>query len=198
VAADRDAGDGVPDRPRPAMRRVSVTGVMGSGKTTFGRRLARVLHVPFLELDSIFHQPGWTELPRDEFRAQVSEVVSGDGWVVDGNYGAVRDLVWAAADTVVFLDPSRAAAMRRVVARTLRRGLTRTELWNGNRESLRNVLRVDPGENIILDTWRVHPEMRRRFASARVDPTWAHLRFVRAARDDEVRALLGGAERERS
>jgi adenylate kinase family enzyme len=108
VDADPDPVEGAPDESRPGMRRVSVTGAMGSGKTTFGRRLARVLGVPFLDLDSIFHQPGGTELPQDEFQARVSKVISGDGWVVDGNYGAVRDLVSAAADTVVFLDPSRA------------------------------------------------------------------------------------------
>jgi hypothetical protein len=33
--------------------------------------LAARLAVPFVELDSIFHQPGWAELPRDEFRSRV-------------------------------------------------------------------------------------------------------------------------------
>jgi adenylate kinase family enzyme len=74
------------------MRRVSVVGAPGSGKTTIGRRLAARLDVPFIELDAIYHQPGWTELPRDEFRARVSELAAVDGWVVDGNYSVVQDL----------------------------------------------------------------------------------------------------------
>ncbi len=37
--------------------------------------------------------------------------------------------------------------MRRALARTLRPGVTRAELWNGNHESLRNVLRADPDSN---------------------------------------------------
>ncbi len=44
--------------------RVSVVGCSGSGKTTFGRALAETLGVAFVELDAVFHQPGWTELPR--------------------------------------------------------------------------------------------------------------------------------------
>ena len=40
-------------------------GNSGSGKTTLGRALAELLGVPFVELDGIFHQPGWTELPTE-------------------------------------------------------------------------------------------------------------------------------------
>ena len=67
------------------------------------RGLAGALDVRHVELDSIFHQPGWTELPDGEFRRRVGVELAADGWVVDGNYAAVRDVVWAAADTVVWM-----------------------------------------------------------------------------------------------
>jgi hypothetical protein len=134
------------DPPSPEMRRVSMVGISGSGKTTLGRRLAESLGVPFIELDSIFHLPEWRDLPRDEFRSQVAELVAAEGWVVDGNYSAVRDLVWERADTVVWINLSRAVVMRRVLARTLRRVVTREELWNGNREPLSNLYKWDPME----------------------------------------------------
>ena len=72
------------------MQRISVVGNSGSGKTTVARRLAAVLDVPHIELDAIFHQPGWRELPTTDFREQVTRAVQGAGWVVDGNYSAVR------------------------------------------------------------------------------------------------------------
>ena len=50
------------------VRRVSVVGNSGSGKSTVARELAASLAVPHLELDSAFHQPGWEPLPREEFR----------------------------------------------------------------------------------------------------------------------------------
>ncbi|HEX2361691.1 MAG TPA: hypothetical protein VHI11_06435, partial [Jiangellaceae bacterium] len=90
------------------MRRVSVVGNAGSGKTKLARELAARLRVPHVELDAIFHQPNWTRLPTDEFRQRVADAVAGDGWVVDGNYSSVRDLVWQRADAVVWLDFSRA------------------------------------------------------------------------------------------
>ena len=56
--------------------------------------------------------------------------------MVDGNYRAVRDLIWPRADTVVWLDYSLPLILARLTRRTFGRGLRRTELWNGNREQL--------------------------------------------------------------
>jgi adenylate kinase family enzyme len=106
------------------MQRVSVVGVSGAGKTTVGRKLAAALGVAFVELDAIFHQPDWVELPHDDFRERVHAALATPGWVVDGNYSMVRDLVWDRADTVVWLDLPRRLVMRRVILRTLRRAVT--------------------------------------------------------------------------
>ena len=67
-------------------------------------------------------------------RDRVTAAIAEDGWVVNGNYSVPRDLTWDRADTVVWLDLSRPAVMRQVVARSLRRMATRESLWNGNRE----------------------------------------------------------------
>jgi adenylate kinase family enzyme len=161
------------------MRRVSVVGISGSGKSTLGRRLAASLQVPFVELDAIFHQPDWQDLPTAEFRSKVSEAVSGDAWVVDGNYSAVQDLVWARADTVVWLDLPRPTVMRQVVLRTIRRALTRQELWNGNREPLSNFYKWDPRVNIIRWTWVMYARSVARYGAAMEDPRYGDLEFIR-------------------
>ena len=70
----------------------------------------------------------------DVFRHRVASQVSADGWVIDGNYAKVRDLVWARADTVVWLDYSFALTFARLLRRTLARIHSGEELWNGNRE----------------------------------------------------------------
>ena len=144
------------------MQRVSVVGNSGSGKTSLARELAAAMDVPLLELDSTFHLPGWTDLPVDEFRARVSEFIRGDGWIVDGNYSAVRLLVWARADTVVWVDPPHPVVMARVVRRTLRRVVTREELWNGNREPWSNVSSLDPKRSIVAWSWTQRRKYRDR------------------------------------
>jgi len=175
---------------------VSVVGCSGAGKTTFARELARRLGVAHVELDALFHGPGWTEPDPDDFRRRVAAALDGatDGWVTCGNYSLVREpVVWPRADTVVVLDLPKALVMRRVVARTLRRTLLRVELWNGNREPFSNLWAWDPERNIIRWSWVRHGVYHERYAAAAQDPAHAHARFVFLRDPDEVQAFLDAA-----
>ncbi|TDD04189.1 adenylate kinase [Nonomuraea deserti] len=164
-----------------------MVGNSGSGKSTLAAGLAELLGVPWLELDSIFHMAGWTPRPAEEFRADVDRFTAAVGWVVDGNYSAVRDLVWSRADTVVWLDLPRRTMMRRLLGRTLRRMATGAELWNGNKESFRFLL--DKDESILWHAWTGHTRLRELFREAAADPANAHLTFVRIASPADVTRL---------
>lgn len=134
--------------------RIVVLGASGSGKTTFAATVAERLRLPRTELDALFHQPGWTRLATDEFRRQVALAAAGDRWVIDGNYDEIRDLVWPRADLVVVLDLPRRVVMRQLVTRSVGRAALRHELWNGNRESFRNLVSTDDERNVVLWSWR--------------------------------------------
>lgn len=168
------------------MQRISIVGPSGSGKSTLAAVLASHLDADHIELDAIHHQPGWTPLPRGEFRAAVAAAVAADRWVVDGNYSVVRDLVWERADTVVWLDLPRAQVMRQLLPRTLGRAVLRRELWNGNRERLANLVRWDPERSILRWSWTTHAKLHQRYLDAAADPAHAHLRFVRLRSRAEV------------
>jgi adenylate kinase family enzyme len=170
------------------VERVSVVGNSGSGKTTLAAAIAAALDVPHLELDAVFHQPGWTELPVETFRDTVGEAVAHDRWVVDGNYTAVQDLVWARADTVVWLDYPRRLVMRQIVGRTLRRLVTRQTLWNGNREPWRNLLTTDPKRSIVAWAWTQHHGYRVRYGGAAA--RHPELRFLRLRSPAEADTLV--------
>jgi adenylate kinase family enzyme len=119
------------------LRRVAVVGTSCSGKTTFAAALAARLEAPHIELDALHWRRNWVEAPRDEFRAAVAAATSAERWVSDGNYGVVRDLVWARATALIWLDYPFVTVLRRALYRTVRRALLREELFSGNRESLR-------------------------------------------------------------
>jgi adenylate kinase family enzyme len=172
------------------VRRVSVIGTSGSGKSTFAAALASRLAAPCLELDSVYHQADWAPLPVAEFRARVAAVASGERWVIDGNYSTVRDIVWARADTAVWLDLPKRTVMRRLIWRTLRRVGGRVELWNGNRERWRNVFTWDQDESIISWACHTYGSRRERYAAALADPANSHLRFVRLTSPGAVRRFL--------
>jgi adenylate kinase family enzyme len=172
------------------MMRVSVVGNSGSGKSTLARALAARLDVPYVELDAIQHQRDWQPIPTDEFRTRVDAATAHSRWVVDGNYSAVRDLVWARADTVVVLDLPRRTVMRQVISRTVRRVAFRVELWNGNRERWRNLFTRDPNESVILWAWHRHSVYQERYLAMANDPFWRHLTFIRIHSRKDIRHLL--------
>jgi adenylate kinase family enzyme len=145
---------------------------------------------PHLELDSIFHQPGWEPLADEDFRAQVAEFVAAGRWVVDGNYSRVQDLVWQRADTVVWIDLPRRLVMWRITWRTLRRVAVRAELWNGNREPWTNLFRADPDKSIIAWSWTRHRIYRERYARDAADPANEHLRFIRLRSPADAALLI--------
>jgi adenylate kinase family enzyme len=179
------------------VQRVSVVGTSGVGKSTVASGLARRLGASFLELDSVHHQADWTPLPLAEFRAAVSAAAEGERWVIDGNYSSVQDIVWARADTVVWLDLPRWVVMRRIIWRSFRRAAGRVELWNGNRERWRNFFSLDKEESVIAWAWQTYASTRARYEAAMADPAHAHLRFVRLGSPGEVRRFLREAEHPR-
>lgn len=172
------------------MRRVAVQGNSGSGKSTLARQLAGVLDVPHIELDAIHHLPGWQPIDRDTFRAEVTACCAADGWVIDGNYSAVRDLVLDAADTLVYLDLRLPVVMVQVTCRTVRRMRTGEELWNGNREQWGSLAKITPAENVVLWSLTRHRLHRRRAAAQEAAPDPPHLRVVRLRSRRAVAAWL--------
>jgi hypothetical protein len=103
----------------------------------------------------------------------------------------VRDLVWARADTVVWLDLPRRLAMRRLIWRTLRRAVTRAELWNGNREPWDNFFRADPEKSVIVWAWKHYHIYGSRYSSAPAAPGNEHLTFVRLTSSADIAQFLG-------
>ncbi len=164
--------------------RIAVHGASGSGKTRLATELAERMGAARIELDAIFHQAGWTPLGTDAFRAEVERAVAGDSWVVDGNYRQVRDLVWERADLIVVLDLPRRTVMRQLVTRSIGRAAVRRELWNGNRESFRNLVSTNADRNVVLWSWRTLHRFHREVPDeARAEAPHARLAVLRNRAD---------------
>lgn len=157
--------------------RVAVVGTSGSGKTTLARRLAQRLQIVHVEIDALHWGPNWTPVLREELRARVSQALSGDAWTIDGNYSAVRDIVWSRANTIVWLDYSLPVVMSRVTRRTIRRFVLREELWNGNRERFREAF--FSRDSIIWWALSTYGRRKREYPRLFDQPEHRHLDVVR-------------------
>ena len=166
-------------------------GCSGSGKSTLARTLHLRTGLPWLELDSIHHQPDWKPLDTDLFRGQVTEFMDRHAdWVIDGNYSKVADLVQARCTDIVWLDVPFPRVMWQLVSRSVRRVIFRTELWNGNREGLRNLLSTDPEESVIRWAIKTHHQFPGRFDRLRADPRMTDVRFHRVRGRASTRSLI--------
>ena len=101
-------------------RRVVVTGLAGSGKSTFAVALAAETGLPVIHLDLAFWKPGWVAPSETEWREKQRVVLAGDAWIADGNYHETLDLRLERAHTVVFLDTRWWVCARRAFLRGLR------------------------------------------------------------------------------
>ena len=159
------------------MQRIVVVGPTCSGKTSMARELGRRLELPHTELDALHWDPNWTEAPDEVFRERAARAVAGESWIVDGNYGAVRDLVWGRAELVVWLDYSLPLVLWRLSRRTLGRLVRRETLWNGNRESWQTHFLTR--DSLFLWLLKSYKSVRQRMLRLRAQPEYAHLEFVR-------------------
>lgn len=168
------------------MERVLVVGSSGAGKTTLARALATALDTTHVELDALFQGPNWQ--PRPSFVEEVERASREPRWVIEGNYAPVRELLWARADTVVWLDLPRLLVEYRVVRRSLLRWLTREQLWNGNYEP--SPLWWTDREHPVRWSWIKTTQYRAEYPQRFADPTYAHVANVRLRSRAEVARFL--------
>ena len=136
-------------------RRVHVIGTSGSGKTTVAGAIADKLGIRHIELDAIHWQPGWTELPNEELIERVSLALQEDAWVIDGNYRVVRQLLGDRVDSIVWLDLPFIPVFLRMLWRTIRRIVTREELWNTNTEGIEALIGKDSMPLWVIKTHKI-------------------------------------------
>jgi adenylate kinase family enzyme len=173
------------------VERIAIIGSPGSGKTTLGRALATRIDARFVELDGLHHGPNWSHPSAAQLRAAVAEALDTERWVADGNYRRVADLTQMRADTIVWLDLPRRQVTWRVWKRAVGRIVRREELWNGNRETWRDLLSPDPERSVVVWTWQQHRKFEERYAAQLDEKIWAHADVYRLRSQDEIEAWLG-------
>ena len=119
------------------MKRVLVIGPGGSGKSTFARRLGQILGLEVKHLDSFYWRAGWTKPANEDWIKTVDELIGGESWIVDGNYGGTLAQRVERCDTIIFLDLSRLLCVWRVTKRRLTyRNRSRPDMAEGCNEKL--------------------------------------------------------------
>jgi adenylate kinase family enzyme len=64
--------------------RIAIIGNAGGGKSTLARRLAKQRGLRHVEIDQLLWQEGWKLSPADVYLRRHAELISSDGWIIDG------------------------------------------------------------------------------------------------------------------
>ncbi len=86
------------------MKKIIVIGCSGSGKSHFSKSLCSNTGLPLYHLDLINWRKDGTSIERAEFDKRLSEILSTDEWIIDGNYNRTMERRLTACDTVFFFD----------------------------------------------------------------------------------------------
>lgn len=170
--------------------RVHIIGTCGSGKSTFGRQFAAHLKIPFVEMDSLYWGPNWTEHADEEFLANVKSITDRARWVLDGNYTRTTPVKWRQVQLVIWLDISFMRTVFRVSTRCVKRALGKTEIWpgTGNRETLRKSF--FSRQSVILWSITSYSRNRKMYSEIMESQEYDHVWFVRLRSKREVRSFL--------
>jgi adenylate kinase family enzyme len=168
--------------------RIVIVGTTGSGKSTLAGALAAMTGAEHIELDALNHQPAWQHIPLEEFRARVDELAAQPRWIVDGNYVETTEhILWPHAQLIVWLDLPLRTVLRRLIRRSVTRIIRRTELWQGNRETLAMLF---SRKSIVLWAVKSNARHRRELPVKLSPPVLRSVAVVRLTRPLEVEAWL--------
>ncbi|MFF0505170.1 adenylate kinase [Streptomyces fimicarius] len=130
------------------LHRIALFGAPATGKTTLARWLSIQLDMPHTDLDDILFTPQGP-LPLEEFRRQAAAITATGGWIVEGNFSKLADVVWHRADTLVWLDLPLPLILYRITRRSLRQltgrensAQARRLTWNSAFFARRSLLRT--------------------------------------------------------
>ncbi len=98
------------------MKRVSVIGCPGSGKSHFSRKLQEKTGLPLIHLDKVYHELEG-EGKKDLWKNRLMQILEDATWITDGNYFRTQDYRLPRSDTVIIFDYS----LRLVYWRLLKR-----------------------------------------------------------------------------
>lgn len=87
------------------MKKVTVFGAPGAGKSTLSKKLAAQAQLPLYALDKLCFEAGGGSVPPEVYAERHASILAQDSWLMEG-YGSYESL-WprfAAADTLVYVD----------------------------------------------------------------------------------------------
>src|SRR3984893_6533420 len=144
--------------PNLGARSICILGPSNSGKSTLAESIARKRGLEVVHLDLLYHLPNtdWEVRPADEFVTLHDAAITGERWVMDGNYSKCMPQRFLRATGLILLDISTPVSLFRYYRRTIFER-ERLGALKGGRDSIK--------WGMIYHIAVVTPKNRRRYAN---------------------------------
>ena len=119
--------------------RICILGPSNSGKSTLALAIGAAWDLGVVHLDLLYHRPesDWEARPESEFLDLHDRAITGERWVIDGNYSRCMPQRLARATGLILLDVDTPTSLLRYLRRTLFEGGKRAGALEGGRDSLK-------------------------------------------------------------
>ena len=115
------------------MNKITIIGCTGSGKTIFSKLLSSKLNIKSHTIDEIYFGKSWKKLTQEELEKKLEIIMSGDRWIIEGQYTRFISLRLNYVDTVFFFDLSKSILLPRIIKRYVMQKLGRELVTDGNK-----------------------------------------------------------------
>lgn len=124
------------------MKKVTVFGKPGGGKSTLSRDLSTVTGISLWPLDLIEYKKNGDKVPREEYLRRHADMINSDSWIIEGL--GTLDSFWArldSADTIIYVDLPYSVHYWWVTKRLLKGLFIRPEGWPDGSSVLKGTIR---------------------------------------------------------
>lgn len=85
-------------------KKIIVIGCSGAGKSTFSKKLTKIIDTPLYNLDTFYWKADATHISRGELIEKQKDVFKTENWIIDGNFRNTLEMRVEQAELIFFFD----------------------------------------------------------------------------------------------
>ena len=102
------------------IKKISIIGGSGTGKTTLANNLGKVLNIQVYHLDGVNYSKDWEQVDKKERDKKILEKTAEAEWIMDGTYNSTLLQRLEKSDFIIYLDYSSISQLKGVLGRYLK------------------------------------------------------------------------------
>ena len=111
------------------IKKISIIGGPGTGKSTLANNLENELNIPVYHIDAINYLENWNTRDKKQRDEIILNKINQSSWIMDGTYRSTLKERVEQADLVIFLNYSKFARIKGILSRCLKnRGKEKTDI----------------------------------------------------------------------